>query len=84
MIWLHFLGLAHIGNFDKPKHIAREKASIYSFLNKKSFALIPNDSEYSKFLIQKASKKTQNIILFGNKENSNSSFRKISKNKFIF
>jgi len=78
------IGLAHIGNFDKPKDIAREKASIYSFLNEKSFALIPNDSEYSKFLIQKASKKTQNIILFGNKENSNSSFRKISKNKFIF
>ena len=59
------IGLAHIGNFEKPKDIAKEKASIYNYLNKKSFALIPNDSEYSKLLIKKASLKTQNIISFG-------------------
>ena len=64
--------------------IAKEKASIYDPLNEKSFALIPNDSEYSKLLIRKASKKTPNVVLFGTKENSDASFKKINKNKFIF
>ena len=59
------IGLAHIGNFNEPKDIAKEKASIYEYLNKKSFALIPNDSPYSELLIKKASIKTQNIISFG-------------------
>ena len=68
------IGLAHIGNFIEPKDIAKEKASIYDSLNKESFALIPNDSPYSKLLIKKASSKTQNIILFGIKENSDCKF----------
>tara|TARA_B100001564_G_scaffold350931_1_gene356059 strand:- start:1474 stop:2853 length:1380 start_codon:yes stop_codon:yes gene_type:complete len=78
------IGLAHIGNFEKPKDIAKEKASIYNYLNNKSFALIPNDSEYSKQLIKKASSKTKNIISFGFKENSDASFKRIDKNKFVF
>jgi len=78
------IGLAHIGNFKEPKDIAKEKASIYEYLNKKSFALIPNDSEYSKFLIKKASNKTQNIILFGTKKKSVVSFKEINRSKFIF
>ncbi len=78
------IGLAHIGNFEQPKDIAKEKASIYNYLNKKSFALIPNDSEYSKLLIKKALSKTQNIISFGTKTNSDASFRKIDGNKVIF
>ena len=78
------IGLAHIGNFEKPKDIAKEKASIYQYLKKKSFALIPNDSKYSKFLIKKASTKPQNILLFGVKEKSDASFRRIDKDKFIF
>ena len=78
------VGLAHIGNFNEPKDIAKEKASVYEYLNKKSFALIPNDSPYSEILIKKASCKTQNIISFGTKETSNSNFNKIAENKFIF
>ena len=78
------IGLAHIGNFNEPKDIAKEKASIYEYLNKKSFALIPNDSPYSGILIKKASCKTQNIISFGTKKSSDSNFSKIKKNKFIF
>ena len=78
------IGLAHIGNFEKPKDIAKEKASIYNYLNKKSFALIPNDSEYSKLLAKKASLKTQNIISFGVKGKSDASFRRINENKFVF
>ena len=78
------IGLAHIGNFEKPKDIAKEKASIYNYLNKKSFALIPNDSEYSKLLAKKASLKTQNIISFGVKGESDASFRRINENKFVF
>ena len=78
------IGLAHIGNFIDPKDIAREKASIYDFLNEESFALIPNDSSYSKLLIKRATSKTQNIVLFGTEENSDSSFNKIKENKFIF
>ena len=78
------ISLAHIGNFEKPKDIAKEKASIYNYLNNKSFALIPNDSEYSNQLIKKASSKTKNIISFGVKENSDASFKRIDKNKFIF
>ena len=78
------IGLAHLGNFKEPKDIAKEKAFIYNNLNKKAFALIPNDSEYSKQLIRKASKKTPNLVLFGTTENANASFKKINKNKFIF
>ena len=78
------IGLAHVGNFNDPKDIAKEKASIYGYLDKKSFAIVPNDSEYSELLIKKASSKTQNIILFGTKKSSDSSFRRISKNKLIF
>ena len=78
------IGLAHVGNFEEPKDIAKEKASIYNYLNQKAFALIPNDSEYSKLLIKKASRKTKNIISFGTKVNSNAGFRKVDKNKFIF
>jgi len=78
------IGLAHIGNFEKPKDIAKEKASIYNYLNKKSFALIPNDSEYSMLLAKKASLKTQNIISFGVKGKSDASFRRINENKFVF
>ena len=78
------IGLAHIGNFKEPKDIAKEKSAIYGYLKKKSYALIPNDSEYSKLLIKKASSKTQNIVLFGVNKNSDASFKKINKNKFIF
>ena len=78
------IGLAHIGNFNEPKDIAKEKASIYDYLKKKSFALIPNDSKYSKFLIKKASSKTQNIVLFGVKEKSDASFRKLIKINLFF
>ena len=56
------IGLAHIGNFNEPKDIAKEKASIYDSLNEESFALIPNDSPYSKLLIRRASSKTKNIF----------------------
>ena len=77
------IGFAHIGNFLEPKDIAKEKASIYDSLNEESFALIPNDSPYSKLLIKRASSKTQNIVLFGVKGNTNSSFNKIKENEKI-
>ena len=58
------IGSAHIGNFKNKKKIAEEKADIYSFI-KNGFALVPDFSEFSKYISDKAKRYTKKIITFG-------------------
>ncbi len=59
------IGTAHSGNFLKFKDIAEEKSQILSYLDKKSIAIIPRESEYFQYLLKKASKKTEKVYSFG-------------------
>ncbi len=59
------IGSAHSGNFNEVKDIAKEKAEIFSFLNKNSVAIIPSDSDHYNLMYKKASKKTERIYSFG-------------------
>ena len=58
------IGSAHIGKFKNKKEIANEKTDIYCFLRNGS-ALVPDFSEFSKYMINKAKKYTKKIITFG-------------------
>ncbi len=59
------IGSAHSGNFEKLDEIAKEKSEIFSFLGKKSTAIIPGDSKFFQMLYEKAVIKTKNILSFG-------------------
>ena len=62
------IGTAHSGNFRKLEEIANEKSDIFSFLDKKSIAIIPGDTRYREKLFKKALKNTKNIYSFGSKD----------------
>ena len=78
------IGSAHIGNFKNINEIAKEKSEIFCFLNKKSIAVIPGDSDYFKFLNNKAKIKTDNIITYGTGINFQSKYEEQKNNLFSF
>ena len=74
-------GLAHLGNFKKNKEIAYEKSQILNYLNKNSYAILPDNSKYHNFLKKKATKLTKNVFSFG--PSKKSSFRLMPKSKRV-
>ena len=78
------IGNAHIGNFKNIYEIAKEKSEIFSFLERNSIAIIPGDSDHSKFLNKKAKAKTDQIIIFGKNPNFQSKYEEEKRNLFLF
>jgi len=78
------IGSAHIGNFNQQKDIAEEKSDIFCFLTKASYAVVPHESKYYEKLFQKASIKTNKIISFGTKFNSDAKYEYLNKDKYLF
>ncbi len=77
------IGNAHIGNFKNAEDIANEKSKILEYLNPKSSAIIPFESNYFKKIFYKAKKKTNNIYTFGLSKTCYAKYEK-EKEKFIF
>jgi UDP-N-acetylmuramoyl-tripeptide--D-alanyl-D-alanine ligase len=63
------IGSAHAENFKKLEEIAFEKSEIFTFLDEKSIAIIPRDSEFFDLINKKALKKTKKVFSFGKKDN---------------
>ena len=77
------VGLAHLGNFKDEKDIAREKSDIFKYLNKKGIAFIPGNSKFSKLMIKKAKRTTNDVFTFGTNKSLDLSFSEKRNSKQI-
>ncbi len=79
------IGSAHSGNFNNLDDIAKEKSEIFSYLNNKGSAIIPNETNYYNIISEKAKKHTKNIYVFGSNSECDVRIEKFgNKNKWKF
>jgi UDP-N-acetylmuramoyl-tripeptide--D-alanyl-D-alanine ligase len=59
------IGPGHLGSFESVDEIAAAKSEIFENMNEKGIAILPGDSPYLEYLLQRAAKKNLKIYRYG-------------------